>query len=165
MSIDYSAHLAIGFEIESSMFDRFKVKTDPVWHMEERFSEKTGKKLQPVKVITEEAGEIYRFDGQEYEQADDIVNAICHKLGACYSTHGSQYSYDDESQLLFIIGPKYDDARDSYDDGKLTVSGAIEYPDLLALGEELNRIGQELLKLGLKNMPERAVVRCVGGCY
>ncbi len=165
MGVDYSAHLAIGYELEASMFDRFKVKTDPVWHMEERFSEKTGKKLAPVKVVTQEAGEVYRFDEQEFEDVDSIVNAICHKLGACYSTHGSQYSYDDESELTFIVGPKFDDARDSYDDGPLSISGAIEYPDLLALGDELNRIGQALLKLGLKHMPEKAVVRCVGGCY
>lgn len=149
MSIDYSASLAIGYEVSQEQLDRFKVRTDPVWHMEARFNPKTGEKLPDERVEDEAAGHVYRFDGAEYDYVEDMVNDLCHKLNACY--HSSMEYYGNCDEQCFIIGPRLKSVEDydGEDIGQLSIYGKVRFQDVLALGEELNRIGQELFKLGI----------------
>lgn len=164
MSVDYSASLAIGYEVTTEMLERFKVRTDPVWHMEARFNPKTGEKLPDERIEDEPAGEVYRFGGAEYDYPEDLINDLCHKLNACY--HSSMEYYGDTADMYFVVGPRLKSVEDyeGEDIGKLSIYGKMDWQDVLALGEELNRIGQELLKAGIirHKEHERAVVTLVG---
>lgn len=56
MSIDYSFHLCMGFEIDQQEVENIFVhkETDPgVFHMEDRFDPKTGIKIDPIKIWDE----------------------------------------------------------------------------------------------------------------
>ena len=164
MGTDYSASLAIGYEFEADDFKRFKATVDPEWRMEPRWDPKTGKKLPDERVELTTGGEVYRFDGNDYDFLEEMVEAIAEKVGACLDTNGEGYS--DPDYQTYIIGLKLKNVGGykGTDIGCLSCYGKVDWQDVVAAGEELNRIGQELLKLGVLRYKhqEKAVVMVVG---
>lgn len=80
MGTDYWGNLVIGYPIDP---EQFKVTIPQETHLEDRFSEHTGKKLKtPTEIVDKEEEDVYRFEGlKDEEQELEFVEALAKKLG------------------------------------------------------------------------------------
>lgn len=156
MSINYSAYLAVGFHIPYEDFCKVFIRKtrEEVSHMEDRFDPKTGAKLEPIKVVDEEAVKVIVFNGQNYDPDEmyELTDALAAYLKCDIDTDGSSNGDQD-----YVFTPKYTtDSFYGHDYGRLTVGGALTYKQVVKLGPVLDALRLKLIKLGLK--PGKAVV-------
>ncbi len=105
MGHEYSSSVVIGFTMDQDDFLMpFKTTTEEKFHMEERFDQKTGKKLKPTKVIDEESIEAYLVDGVTHEDSYDALDALATIVDCNISSHGNACTGE-----YFMVGiePKY----------------------------------------------------------
>lgn len=83
MGIDYSFWLVIGYKIDSANLPESMVRrTEEKFHMEDRYDQRTGEKLVPVKVVDEEGGEeVYHVNGKECVDTYELADALAKELG------------------------------------------------------------------------------------
>jgi hypothetical protein len=132
MSTEYSAWVQVGFQFELEAFlDNFRVLPDK---------------------------DKYAFDGRTFEDEDDnddtpweqLLDAICVKIGAeraDYGTSGCE---------LLMISPSLEEVLyegTDTDVGRLSVGHRLDYKKVIALDQEIERIGKELAVLGVPCPP------------
>lgn len=141
MSIYYNDVLVIGFLVDRDSFlEPLLKECEAVTHTEERYNQKTGKRLEDVEIVDVEAGEFWVLDDVKVDtdqSADPILEEIAGRVGASITKHGDYY---DGSGQLVAIEPALPERRDD---------GGHDLEVALAAKEELTRIERELRKLGL----------------
>lgn len=160
MSTGY-AGIAIGFEFSSEeLADVFGEQVVEESHMEDRFDQRTGKKVGQVKVVDEEARIVCRLDGKVFESDDwtSFADKLAKKVG-CRATTAFEF----EGEGVVVIGPRMPNCLHSGDTFyKVSLEGPMPMGPILKFGPELKRIGAALRKLGLK--PGKPVVRVCFSC-
>jgi hypothetical protein len=97
MSIEHIAHTIIGFFPSLEEFlDGIEQPLKEVSHMEERFSQRTGARLEDVKVVDREEQVGYVFNGKEYTEDDtqELLEDIGNAVGAQVETVENSYTGD-----------------------------------------------------------------------
>lgn len=90
MGHEYSSTVIVGFVMDHDDFLMpFKTTTFEKFHMEDRFDQKTGKPLKPVKVVDEESIEGYVVEGEVHECSYDALDALGGIVGCSISSHGN----------------------------------------------------------------------------
>lgn len=161
MSTDYSASPVVGWIIPVDSFLRpLRKQVKEEFHLEDRFDQKSGKKVGQVKVVDKEGGWYYFFEGEEYgaapdeddcmnggEQDEELLEAIGKQVGASIHIDGN-----------FMNGPMY-----AVIQSKQLKQKDGEYPlkDVVKSVKELERIHRELVKLGLMKKDEHPSVGAV----
>ncbi len=149
MSTDYDSMTVIGFVVPAEeAFKKFIVKRPGVFHMEDRFDAKTGKKIAPEKVIDEDDGLALVIDGEEYdfvpgndefsifsnvgdEDADAIASIVkCRGFVTGDFHQGNVYACFMPNKLH-------------------SVDGVYAIKDVIKAQKEIARIGKALKKLGI----------------
>lgn len=73
MSVDYNFSALVGWRVKTKdILEPFKKETPEISHMEDRYNEKTGKKIHPVKIIDQFRETFYEFNGEKYEDAQEL---------------------------------------------------------------------------------------------
>jgi hypothetical protein len=149
MGTEYNSSLGIGFRVRySQLLEKFGRKTSERFHMEDRFDPKTGKKTGPVKVIDQEEMVSFIFDGEDFQ--DDVyalVEAIQEKVGCAHYEEVDETGLED---ALYVFGPNIrTDDEDTFSYGRFNTYGPMMVRDIVAVQEELVRIGNRLRAQGL----------------
>lgn len=159
MSIDHDAVTVIGFYASfETFFKPLMVESEEVFHMEDRFDPKTGKKLkEQEKVVDREAGFDIVIGDQKFEgpacyddlegswsPEDDLMEAIGEHLDCSVSYTGDMYN----GCCFFItFEPKQLKSKDD----------EYQLKDVIKLADEFERIRKALKKL-TKADPGPAVI-------
>ncbi len=121
MGIDYGADIGIGYIINlDDLLAPFRVETEEKFHLEDRFDQKTGKKLEPAKVVDVEAGEAFVFEGQTYEEGYELYEAMAEKLNCSIQNTGG---YTDGETLFVTVHAEYT-CEDGCDGGRFFVGSS-----------------------------------------
>jgi len=156
MGIDYSASLGIGFVVSNDdLLKPFTVETEEKFHMEDRFDPKTGKKLAPVKVIDEEGGETYEFEGERYEDTYELFDAMGKKLGCEIANQGG-YS-NGETLYVFVDGVEHT-GEDDCDDGRFSVGTSVLFDEVARQKSALDKLAKAFKKYGIDLGPAKVFV-------
>lgn len=146
MGIDYGCYLGIGFITDKeTVLAPFRKVLPEVSHMEDRFDQKTGKKLAPVKVVDEGEGEEFVFDGRHYDDDFELFEAIGKKLNCSIGDTGG---YTEGTTVYIEVDVDTDDG--GVDDGRFTVGGAATFADVTALRAQLTKLKRDFKKLGIE---------------
>jgi hypothetical protein len=147
MGIDYQFSLGIGFILDrEDVVAPFRVEVPEKFHMEDRFDPKTGKPIEPVKVIDEEAGEAFVVDGTTYEDGYDFFEALGSKLGCSIANQGG---YSDGETLYLTVDVERTD-EDYLDDGRISVGSSIAFDNVTASRAAIMELSKKLKKLGIE---------------
>lgn len=120
----------------------FRLHTEEVSHLEDRFDAKTGEKIAPLKVIDCFEEEYYEIDGEEV--ADwELMDVLADKLGCVWSS----MSKDDVECVAF--GVSLPTSERGEDLGRLTVSESFLYEDVCDAEDNLEDLAEKLGDLGL----------------
>ncbi len=162
MGIYYSYYLVCGYELEEgevlAKFLKSKTtKEEGIFHMEDRFDEKTGAKLKQVKVWdkkpvreTETWYVIGDYDSSKTDYWDEIdyeeVLPALEKLFDCKVTFG--FSCTGDNKLYFEADIP---AEGGYDAGKITISrSSIDVSDIVKSLDKLKTLGETLRSYGFE---------------
>ncbi len=147
MGIDYAFNLGIGYILDrEDVVAPFRVDVPEKFHMEDRFSPKTGKKLEPVKVVDEEAGEAYVLDGKQYEEHWEFFEDLSKKLECDITNQGG---YSDDQTLYFTVKVEKTD-EDTLEDGRITLGPSITFDNITSSRAALTKLAKSLKKLGIE---------------
>jgi hypothetical protein len=145
MGTDYSSNIAFGFRILASKIEKIFAKVIPgKKHVEQRFDQKTGKRISDEVVVDQEEKTTYEFDGKEYEVVDELVDAICKKLGCSRSIIGIPGQGDD---IDYVFGVKMDESSEietGTDGGRADFGNSYRYTDVLLLESSLTILKAKL---------------------
>jgi len=154
MSIEYAASIVVGYVVSiEDLFEPFMKEAPEKFHLEDRFHSKTGKKLEPEKVVDREAGWIVVLPGDEEEYSgptvddmedrengwqwtpdDNLMEAVGGLLNACVSLHGGE-----EFGHEFVVAIEPFDAPGQF----------ISPSELASLEPDIVRIGQTMKEYGI----------------
>ncbi len=102
MSTEITVALIIGFAIDMDDLSMpFKVTLPQVSHVEDRYDQKTGEKLEAVTVVDSEEREAYVFEGEEYAEGTELTEAMEQHIRCRINPHGDFFSGD----LQYSIQP------------------------------------------------------------
>jgi hypothetical protein len=149
MSIDYSTNLVVGWTITDEDIPKKFIKTIPeVSHKENRYSQKTGKRISSEIIVDKKGYDVYVFDVTEHEDPCEFLCELAATIGACV-----EYCFGDEP-IRYSIEPVFDrkDCGGSGDD-TLWVN-LYSMPKYISAAE---KIQQKLINLGFK-LPEPRVM-------
>jgi len=149
MSINYSTNLVVGWTITDEDIPKKFIKTIPeVSHKENRYSQKTGKRISSEVIVDKKGYDVYVFDVTEHEDPCEFLCELAATIGACV-----EYCFGDEP-IRYSIEPVFDrkDCGGS-GDGTLWVN-LYSIPKYILAAE---KIQQKLTKLGFK-LPEPRVM-------
>lgn len=164
MGIDYSFWLDIGYKIDSSSLPESMLKvTEEKFHMEDRFDQRTGKQLPPVKVVDEEGGETtYVVDGTELEDTYELAEALAEKLGCeVECEHG--YSGEDFALTFSLNLPRTNE--DDGDWGRVSAGSSILFEEATSSKAQaaMKKLAEDLKALGIEPGPAKIMIgRSVG---
>jgi hypothetical protein len=149
MSTDYDADIAVGYIINLSAIPKKLIKKLPeITHMEDRYDEKTGRKLpDQVEVVDSEERSVYIFDRSEYDEDNEFLDALAAKVGGEHGYNGN-FASDD---LVHWIGPKIPKSERNCEEAGY----GLEW--LATKTENIRAIGAKLRKLGFKVGKPRVV--------
>jgi hypothetical protein len=152
MGIDYSSNLLIGYAFEAKAVEAPFARTVPEKsHMEDRFDPKTGKKLDPVKVVDDEERDVWEFNGESFEDREELYTALAAAAKCQYVLYG-------QSEYV-AFGPDIELSSENPDCGHVYFAGNLSYDAVVKAKAEVRRIGKKLRKFGLE-LPEPEVVVC-----
>lgn len=135
MGHEYSSATVIGFVMDQDDFLMpFKTMTEEKFHVEDRFDQRTGKKLKPVKVVDEPSEEGYVVDGEVYECSYDVMDALSSLVGCDIRQHGNACTGED---FMVSVEPKYASALHE---------GSVKLAEVPKLMEECLRIRVDFKK-------------------
>lgn len=149
MSIEYSISIGIGYEFDEEDIEKIAVKVSAKTHLEDRYDYKTGRKLKSVEVIDEDEYFTLKIGKAEFHDDEcDLVDFIADNIN-CVAYRCIDY-VGSGGQNSVIFGPSMK-SNTLYIDN-ITLEGDFLYTDLTSkkVMKELDRIGVELTKLGLK---------------
>jgi hypothetical protein len=146
MGIDCSYNLIFGFELsEEEVKKKFRktVSNPGVFHMEDRFDPKTGKKLNPVKVWDNHPSkESYLvIEGYEFNEDydDDFIYLLSKKFN-CHVEHNGNFSSGELVYHFYVNEVLFDD-KNITKFGRITI-----YNDSISL-DEINKLEPKALIL------------------
>jgi hypothetical protein len=114
--------------------------------MEDRFDQKSGKKLASVKVVDSEAGEKYVFEGKDFDDDQyEFLDMLAGKL-KCSIANGGGYS---NGETLYI-SVDFDVANDGTDEGRVTCGGSASIKNIAKAIKQAEALKKKLAKLGVK---------------
>ncbi len=100
MSTEHTSALIVGFSISSDeLVMPFKTTIPEASHIEDRYNHKTGEKLEPTTVIDVEAHEAYVFEDEEYDDVNDLYEAMEQHIRCRINTHGDFFCGDLECSI------------------------------------------------------------------
>lgn len=150
---EHSSSTIIGFAIDQDdLLMPFKVTKPEEFHMEDRFSPKTGAKLaKQEKVIDREEYEVYVVDGTEYECETEAVEALEAIFDCQISLHGN---FCDGVNMMYGIESKTPVGDDAVENDGIPLSYIAKVePDLRRIrGAFKERFGIELGTPGIYNL-------------
>lgn len=160
MGLDYSSQLAVGFVFQmEEVLDHFRKVTPEVSHMEDRYDEKTGKKVKPVKVVDEAEDEAWAWPGEEevYEAWDFIDEVLGSKFRCNPLIFGDVSGGD--TFVCFAVSVKEDNKSgiEDVDCGRVSFAGNLSYESVVDAGRELRYLKKRLEDADLK--PKNPVVQ------
>jgi hypothetical protein len=136
MGMQYSIGLGIGFIVRASIFfDAFETLKEEKFHMEDRWDPKTGKQLEPVKVVDEQVESVYTFNGEELEDELSVMEKVGNELN-CDIEHGNE---NDEYLNITLRDVEYTD-EDDFDDGRVSIGHSVSFLEVVQKEEELVRL-------------------------
>lgn len=163
MGTDYNFGLAIGYQFSLAEINKtFGVQAPEESHMEERFDKKTGKPIEPEKVIDKPKRLVYKFDGEILESVDEdygsdyegICNRIALHLG-CEWTHSYHFGEEEATRIYFM--PKLPGALwEGACFGHIDTDGPLPFDKVVKTASKMKKLRVGLKKLGLT--PEVAAI-------
>lgn len=118
----------------------FKHVEPEVCHYEDRFDPKTGKKVEPKKIVDCEEKVTLHFQGKQYRDTRDLANAVAAHLG-CKVTHYNDCVCGQWDTYVFGFDHS---AHDEYGPAATDLKPIIDsFPALL-------KIQQDLIELGIR---------------
>lgn len=166
MGIDYRFDLGIGYAIDhDQLIQIFGEKIKQKFHFEKRFDPKTGEPAPLKKVIDFEEDFVLKLDGHPYDpdDLDEFLEALCSQIG---KQAGCDVSFDHDVNMyaegtgqIIVIGPAFTKNRgDETDFDRITVSGSLDYEELIATHNEIIIIGDVLRKMKFKIGAPKAMI-------
>jgi hypothetical protein len=147
MSTDYYIELAVGFEIHiNDLLAPFEKISPEKSHLEDRYDEKTGKKLDPVRVVDQEEQVVWKINGEEFDCEDSAADAVADKVNAV-----ATYGYGTIENV--VIGPPMPLGEESNEStwSHFTTGPNYSFRSLAKMGSKLDEIAKELKKLGIES--------------
>lgn len=126
MGMNWESALVIGFVVDRDDLEMpFKKEVPEKWHMEERFSSRTGKPLDPIKVVDREACEEFFLNDENLgDDSELLIEALEKEVDCSICLHGDMCSGED---LVYSIEPN-------------GASGGMTLKEIGELQEECDRI-------------------------
>jgi hypothetical protein len=160
MSTEYDVSIGVGCVVTQEDLEKPFSKTVPeISHMEDRYSQKTGKKLAPVKVVDQESHDELWFDGELIEDEDEsymLALKMATKIGCCVLRFGNQLT----GNFFYLFGPRISEQeRTESLSCNLSVGGDLSLEEVGSKTKECKKIHEELMKLGVN--PEKPKIVCV----
>jgi hypothetical protein len=143
MGASCDANLSIGYTIDlDNISDKYRKHVERKVHLENRYDSKTGKKLtEQVEVTEQESGDIWTFQGRDFEEADDFLDAVSLAVGALHGEYGDLNNDPVEEHLHRIELAIPEEQGDC---------AAVDFAWLTEQLEAVQEIGCKLEKLGFK---------------
>ncbi len=167
MSTYYSFSVAVGFEIGfKHVLKKYGRELPEKSRMEDRFDPKSGKKVDPVKVVDRPAGLRVVIRKRTYDPAEDareICEALGREIGAKVQliSDNPECGLDGDDWVLVSPAGLRFKAPGGIDYGRSSADGGFPVKDLAMALPKFERLKAQLHKLGLR--PGDAVVRTTGG--
>ena len=163
MSTDYSSVLGVGFVLPlEEALDPFRKVSPETSHTEDRYDEKTGEKLDPVRVVDREEGDTFMWPGEpksETEDSWDFIYFIAEKLRCDSLTFGNHMGDRDDIFVLFGAEVKSDNESgiEGVECGHINFAGNLSYESVVEVAAELKALKERMENYGLK--PKEAVIQ------
>jgi hypothetical protein len=141
MGREYDADLAIGYVIDpAGLPAKFTRQKPEVFHFEDRFDPKTGAKLpDKAKVIDQEERDVFVFDGKEYDDVFDFLEAVAEEIGAEHG-YGGDFNFD--AHVVQWIGPPIPRSESEGQEAGVCLAWLVqEHSRIIAIGERLGQLG------------------------
>lgn len=154
MGIDYTFSLCIGYEFTEGEVEKVfqkETKTEGKFHLEDRFDEKTGVKLKPVKVwdIKPERYIWLELDGEKAESVNEGFDVILQKHFNC-SVDSTFNCTGDNTVIFSPIRKSKGRKQPAVDEGRVTVyENEISVEEVISLHIQLQELGAKLKLAGL----------------
>ncbi len=157
MGIDYSFFPVVGFVVDEAALEPLVNVVGELYHLEDRYDQKTGAKLEPVKIVDSQEKRGYALEGEAMVNSEgdpmdfcETCEEISRKIGCAAQICGS----DSNSSYFAVFGPKIKPVEDhplSMDDGRISSEPPLLFSDVVASSAiEMARIRAELTILGVK---------------
>lgn len=148
MGIYHSFGVNVGFRMKlSEALKPFEIRTPEEFYMEPRFDPRTGKAVDPTKVVTRPEWIDYVVNGEAFDHGPSAVEGIARFVGARLGVIGS-YSLNsyDRVEVLFGLASL---ERNEVDNFTIMTVNDTPIPLSQVPHEELAQIRKKLEELGL----------------
>ena len=147
MGIHYGIGLAIGFTIRLEEFLKPFAKTrEEEFHIEDRWDPKTGKKLEPVKVVDDEGDEWYEYGAASMDE-EELMEAVGNNFKCNINYIGDCEA--SEAVLEITLDDVVYTSEDDYDDGRVSIGCSMKFEELVALQSRLRSTKQAFEEIGI----------------
>ena len=161
MGIDYTFNLLIGFEFDESEVEKTFIKsskTQGKFHFEDRFDQKSGNKLNPIKVWDEKpkADRWLEFNGEKFdENFQEGFSEYLEELLDC--NINITYNNTGDNKVTFSPNRISKRKKSAIDEGRVTVwEDSISLEEVMELNPKIASLKAKLINIGLK--PEEAKI-------
>ena len=148
MSMDYSTNLVVGWILDEDDIPNIFIETIPeVSHKEDRYDQKTGKKIDQEIVVDKHGYDVYVLGDTQYEDPYEFLVGLAATIGACVG-----YSYGNDQK--YSIEPVFDKKDCGGSDDDIIWVDLYSIPKYISAAEKIH---QKLTKLGFK-LPEPRIM-------
>lgn len=131
----------------------FRKEQEEKYHMEDRFDEKTGKKVSEVKIIDQQAVATYTYNGKDYREFErDLLEALSEDLGCTIADGGG---YSDGTTAYVSVSFVTDGSGEDY--GRVDTGGKATLDEISICKAKCMSLKQELNKLGVSGLGDAVV--------
>lgn len=144
MGIDITQTVKVGFIVSLEHLNAvFGEETPEVFHFEDRFDPRTGKKIGSEKILDNYSSVSYKLNGNTYHDIYKFTSVLEKALGANIYPYGDNYHNENN----FVIGIGHETV--ACDAKRCPESGAISLYKVIHDLPALELLGTALTKLGL----------------
>ena len=145
MSYSFNGSIILGYSIPFYDVQKlFLIKTQGVFHMEDRFDIKTGSKLDQIKVWDKLTQDNLIYKGKEYKSGEEFTELL-EEVVCCRVTE----VINDEHQYIFHPEMPSPSTGGREEDRGVSFGPSYWFKDFVALDMRLKRIKGSLKKMGL----------------
>jgi len=156
MSIDFNFDLAVGFVLDKSdVLAPFGLESDERSHTEDRYDPKTGKKLEPVKVVDDLGGVTYELHGDRYDDEHEFLGALAGELD-CSLDFGGNYS---DNETIYASVEIEFTGEDDLDAGNISCGSSATLSTVIKSKRKVEALAKKLKKLGIDPGVAKVYVR------
>lgn len=160
MGVSYSAYLRVGFIFKYDVLMKaFETRTaEATYRLEDRFDFKTGRKLEPVRILETSAQYQYQI-GNEPVEINDRDDAETKIWGALERRLGAEVQRQFDGDVLILVpSDELEYVGEIVDCGNVTFGSHISYKTVVEAAPLVEKIRKGLLQLGLHPDPPLVIL-------